>query len=143
MLISGVTVATTDSTARVPWRFWFGLVGIWACEVFVLLIGLRVLPDKVWLFLWPILVVLAAPSGFSVEYCLHLVRGSPTLTEKEELVVRRRSKTLGIMYFVPVFAAIVGWILPWMLAISVLVFLGLMARIAWLYTKRLPSGSSG
>jgi hypothetical protein len=121
--------------------FWFGLAGILAYEGLSLLIGFRILPNKVWLFLWPMSTVLAVPLGFRIEYWLHLVRGSPTSTEKEELVVRRRSRIFGIMYYVPMFAAVLGLIISWMLAVSIAIFLGLMVRIAWLHAKR-PTASS-
>jgi len=116
-------------------------VGIFLCEVATLLVGAHVLPDKLGQFRLSSAIPLSAlPFGFAIERRLHLIRGWPTSTEKEESAVFGRSTTFGMMYFVPVFAAAVGRLVPSMLAVSTAIFLGLMVRIAWLYMTRPAAG---
>ena len=137
-----MTVATTDVKIRAPWRFWAGLAGVCACEVVTLLVGFHVLPSKIGEFRWSsVIPPVALPFGFSIEMWMQIMRGVPTSTDKESLAVFSRSTVFGMTYFVPVFAAAVGSIIPWMLACSIAAFLGLMARVAWLYMTR-PSAKA-
>jgi len=142
LLISGVTVATTDTKTKVPWRFWASLSGVIACEVVTLLVGFHILPHRIWHGSFDLSSIFLIPAlffGQAVEMRMQIIRGVPASTDEESWAVFRRSTIFGMMYFVPVFAAAVGRLVPWLLVVSVVTFLGLMIRIWWLSTKRTAS----
>lgn len=120
------------------------LGGVLACEVVTLLVGFHILPHRIWHGSFDLSSILLIPAlffGQAVEMRMQIIRGVPASTDEESWAVFRRSTIFGMMYFVPVFAAAVGRLVPWMLACSIAIFVGLMVRIAWLYKKRLAAGT--
>ena len=129
-----MTVATTDSNTKIPWQFWTALAGVLTVEVIACLIGFRIL-NRALLGQISLVVVWTWTFGWRLEAWMR-TRGEPPASDKEYLALAFRSGFLGSMYFVTAVGAMFGRLVPWLLAFSIALFLGLMARICWLYTKR-------
>ena len=135
-------MATTESKGKMPWRFWADLGGIWALEVLALLVGFHVLPDHfehVQFDLFEMCAFVALFMGWDLEEWMLDTLGAAALSYKGSILDFLKFLGSCVMYTLPIFAALAARQFPWMLGVSILIFLGLMVRVWWLYTRRTAS----
>ena len=133
----------TNSVRRVAWQFWTALAAVFTVEFIACLIGFRILalpalPDP----RLPFAVVWTCAFGWRLEVWMR-TRGVPPASDKEYLALLARGIFLGPIYLIPVAAAVAGRSIPWLLAVSMVMFLGLMVRVVWLYARRPAEGAFG
>jgi hypothetical protein len=100
-------------------------------EIVALLWGFRVLPHLRGGLVGYGLMVGAMAAGVCIEQSLYTLAGGKTESEKELLDSVLRSQIYGAIYIIPVIMARVGTVVPWFLPISIVVFVGLILRLAW------------
>ena len=131
--------STRNSTPKGVWRFGLALVVFCACEAVALLVGFERLQSDVFgrpsSLLFPLFMA-ASVCGSLIEQWLRTLSGRQPSSDREFMDLVTSSTVRGFGYGTAIAAAYVGWIVHWAIALSIVIFVCLMARSAWIWTRR-------
>jgi hypothetical protein len=121
---------------RSIWWFYVAAAVYCLIEATAVLLGLRVIP-----YFRSSIAFVVLPSwliGTMIEYWLTTFAGDQPSSDREFLRWNSRVMSKGSVYLLPPLFAITGSVLGWTTWLSVALFLGLMLRVGWLFSRRGP-----